>query len=62
MKKSVCMGYLAAPAVDEIMGIFFGLEYFQDISSNWELSISRVLHVAGELAAASSGYLASSGL
>lgn len=62
MKKSMCMEYLAASAVGEIMGMFFGLVLVQDISSNWELSISWVLHVGGELAAASFGYLASSGL
>lgn len=62
MKKSLCVEYLAASAVDEIMGMSFGLELVQDMSSNWGFSISQVLHVGGELAAASFGYLASSGL
>lgn len=62
MKRSMYMGYLAASAVDEIIGMFFGLVLVQGISANWELSISWVLHVAGELPAASFGYLASCGL
>lgn len=62
MTLSMYMGYLAASALDEIMGMFFRLVLVQDISPNWEFSISWVLHVGGELAAASFGYLASSGL
>lgn len=58
----MCTVYPAASAVDEIMGMFLGLVLVQDISSKWEFSISQVLHVAGELAAASFGYLALSGL
>lgn len=57
------MGYLAASAVDEVMGMSFGLVLVQDITSKWELTyLSWILHVAGELAAASFGHLALSEL
>lgn len=59
----MCTGDLAASAVDEVMGMSFGLVLVQDITSAWKLSISQlILCVAGGLAAVSFGHLASSGL
>ena len=38
----MCTGYLAASAVDEVMGMSSGLVLVQDIISKWELSISQL--------------------